>query len=70
MRFFESQPVGRILNRFSQDQAVVDELLPSCSCDVIVVIIKRRFRQKLKCFYEEQGPTPAAFDHRITKKGL
>eukprot|EP00850_Spirogloea_muscicola_P013866 SM000096S24895 [mRNA] locus=s96:433181:441538:+ [translate_table: standard] len=27
--FFDQNPVGRILNRFSKDQALVDELLPS-----------------------------------------
>ncbi|CAF4396265.1 unnamed protein product, partial [Didymodactylos carnosus] len=28
LRFYESNPVGCILNRFSKDQQVVDELLP------------------------------------------
>eukprot|EP00493_Phyllostaurus_siculus_P009300 UN09417 len=36
MRFFESQPIGRILNRFTQDQSQVDELLPIFSWDCIV----------------------------------
>ena len=33
MRFFESNPSGRILNRFAKDQSIVDEMLPLTSFD-------------------------------------
>ena len=33
--FYESNPVGRILNRFSKDQQVVDEALPTTFFDTI-----------------------------------
>ncbi|CAF3859637.1 unnamed protein product [Rotaria sp. Silwood1] len=35
LRFYESNPVGRILNRFSKDQQVIDELLPVTFFDTI-----------------------------------
>jgi ABC-type multidrug transport system fused ATPase/permease subunit len=35
LRFFEANPLGRILNRFSRDQAAVDEILPLTSFDFI-----------------------------------
>eukprot|EP00475_Leptophrys_vorax_P018991 TRINITY_DN25961_c0_g2_i3.p1 TRINITY_DN25961_c0_g2~~TRINITY_DN25961_c0_g2_i3.p1 ORF type:complete len:1046 (+),score=330.85 TRINITY_DN25961_c0_g2_i3:240-3140(+) len=35
MRFFESNPVGRILNRFTKDQSAVDEFLPLSLWDVV-----------------------------------
>ncbi|CAF3912418.1 unnamed protein product, partial [Rotaria sp. Silwood1] len=28
LRFYESNPIGRILNRFSKDQQIIDELFP------------------------------------------
>jgi ABC-type multidrug transport system fused ATPase/permease subunit len=33
MRFFESNPIGRMLNRFAKDQSIVDELFPLTSFD-------------------------------------
>ncbi len=39
LRFYESNPVGRILNRFSKDQQVIDELLPSAFFDAIQSLI-------------------------------
>jgi len=39
MRFFESNPVGRILNRFTQDQSQIDELLPIFSWDMITCLM-------------------------------
>ncbi|CAF3578840.1 unnamed protein product [Rotaria sp. Silwood1] len=39
LRFYESNPVGRILNRFSKDQQVLDELLPLTFFDTIQSLI-------------------------------
>lgn len=39
MRFFHSNPSGRILNRFSKDMGAVDEVLPSALLDVLQVIL-------------------------------
>ena len=35
MRFFESNPVGRVLNRFTKDQSALDEFLPMSLWDVV-----------------------------------
>lgn len=37
MRFFDTNPSGRILNRFSKDMGVVDEILPRMYLDSIQV---------------------------------
>ena len=37
MRFFDTNPSGRILNRFSKDMGVVDEILPRMYLDTIQV---------------------------------
>ena len=39
MRFFESQPRGRIINRCSKDQYVIDELLPTTGFDAISIVL-------------------------------
>jgi ATP-binding cassette subfamily C (CFTR/MRP) protein 4 len=39
LRFYESNPVGRVLNRFSKDQQIVDELLPTTLFDTIQSLI-------------------------------
>ncbi|CAF4504957.1 unnamed protein product, partial [Rotaria sp. Silwood2] len=39
MRFFESNPSGRILNRVSKDQQVMDEVLPATLFDAIQVLM-------------------------------
>ncbi|CAF1347212.1 unnamed protein product [Rotaria sp. Silwood1] len=39
MRFFESNPSGRILNRASKDQQVMDEVLPATLFDAIQTLI-------------------------------
>ncbi|CAF0967306.1 unnamed protein product [Rotaria sordida] len=39
LRFHESNPVGRILNRFSKDQQVMDDLLPLTLFDTIQSLI-------------------------------
>lgn len=33
--FFHTNPVGRILNRFSRDLGIVDDLLPTCFFDAL-----------------------------------
>lgn len=40
MRFFESNPLGRIVNRFAKDQAVVDELLPIALIDACMAFLQ------------------------------
>ena len=39
MRFFESNPSGRILNRVSKDQQVIDEVLPATLLDALQLLI-------------------------------
>lgn len=40
MRFFDTNPSGRILNRFSKDMGVVDEILPRMFLDSIQVYME------------------------------
>ena len=37
MRFFDTNPSGRILNRFSKDMGAIDELLPSALIDCLQI---------------------------------
>lgn len=39
MRFFDLNPSGRILNRFSKDMGAVDELMPRIMLDGIQIIL-------------------------------
>lgn len=39
MRFFNTNPSGRILNRFSKDIGVIDETIPKGMIDVLQVSI-------------------------------
>lgn len=39
MYFFNTNPSGRILNRFSKDMGQVDEILPSVMMDVIQIFL-------------------------------
>lgn len=40
MYFFNTNPSGRILNRFSKDMGQVDEILPSVMIDVIQIFLQ------------------------------
>lgn len=42
MRFFHTNPSGRILNRFSKDMGAVDEVLPAALLDVLQVSVSYR----------------------------
>ena len=39
MHFFNTNPSGRILNRFSKDLGQVDEILPSVMMDVLQIFL-------------------------------
>ncbi|KAJ8967793.1 hypothetical protein NQ317_014819 [Molorchus minor] len=39
MRFFDTNPSGRILNRFSKDMGVIDELLPRSTLEALQVFL-------------------------------
>lgn len=39
MRFYDTNPSGRILNRFSKDMGSVDELLPKAILDATQIIL-------------------------------
>ncbi|CAF1443909.1 unnamed protein product [Adineta steineri] len=39
LRFYESNPIGRVLNRFSKDQQILDELLPLTFFDALQLTI-------------------------------
>nr|CAH7718236.1 unnamed protein product [Callosobruchus chinensis] len=39
MRFFDINPSGRILNRFSKDMGAIDELLPTAALDAIQIFL-------------------------------
>lgn len=39
MRFFDQNPSGRILNRFSKDMGAIDELLPKAMMDFIQIAL-------------------------------
>lgn len=39
MRFFDTNPSGRILNRFSKDMGAIDELLPRAQIDAIQIFM-------------------------------
>lgn len=38
MRFFDVNPSGRIMNRFSKDMGAVDEMLPKSMVDAVQII--------------------------------
>ncbi|KAL1514285.1 hypothetical protein ABEB36_003566 [Hypothenemus hampei] len=39
MAFFDSNPTGRILNRFSKDMGTIDEYLPKCTLDTLQIFL-------------------------------
>ncbi|KAF5283718.1 hypothetical protein FQR65_LT13753 [Abscondita terminalis] len=39
MRFFNTNPSGRVLNRFSKDMGLIDESLPACLLDTVTICL-------------------------------
>lgn len=39
MRFFDTNPSGRVLNRFSKDMGAIDEFLPRALMDAIQILL-------------------------------
>lgn len=39
MRFFDTNPSGRVLNRFSKDMGAIDEFLPRVLADAIQILL-------------------------------
>lgn len=39
MRFFDTNPSGRILNRFSKDMGAIDELLPKAMMESLQILL-------------------------------
>lgn len=39
MRFFDTNPSGRILNRFSKDMGAIDEIMPRIMLDAVQIIL-------------------------------
>lgn len=39
MRFFDTNPAGRILNRFSRDMGVIDEMLPKALMEALQILL-------------------------------
>lgn len=39
MRFFDTNPSGRILNRFSKDMGAIDEVMPRVMMDAVQIIL-------------------------------
>lgn len=50
MYFFNTNPSGRILNRFSKDTGAVDEILPMTALDVMQVCTFNFLTSKLMFF--------------------
>lgn len=56
MRFYNQNPSGRILNRFSKDLGTIDEYIPSVLIDVIEVNIIFYIFSFVKLFYISRSP--------------